>query len=298
MTSKLVVNTIEADTGISSVSFASSISLSSTSVFHLGDAGLNIGADTNISRAGNGILAFNINGSEKVRIESGGGLKFTGQGTSIPVGGILHHTNNNLYVRGGTSGLILGNQDNTTTVQIYNNFIRFETDDGTEKLRIGNAGQIGLSGENYGSSMYVVNVHFKEEYVVWRKREEGGGLVGNFPTRKEAEQYLEDNSLEMEKHDITQTQIHTLLRLDDKTSEISDIPFLFDCASSKLKVSREWNTKIMKQGGDRFSYLWKMSSVPQSNAKGSWVNIDIGGVDWLKDEIYEQVKAFYSKTFA
>jgi len=41
-----------------------------------------------------------------------------------------------------------------------------------------------------------------------------------------------------------------------------------------------------------------MSSVPQSNAKGSWVNIDIGGVDWLKDEIYEQVKAFYSKTFA
>ena len=35
MTSKLVVNTIEADTGISSVSFASIISLSSTSVFHL-----------------------------------------------------------------------------------------------------------------------------------------------------------------------------------------------------------------------------------------------------------------------
>jgi len=155
-----------------------------------------------------------------------------------------------------------------------------------------------VTGENYGSSMYVVNVHFKEEFVVWRKREEGGGLVGNFPTRKEAEQYLEDNTLEIEKHDITQTQIHTLLRLDDKTSEISDIPFLFDCASSKLKVSREWNTKIMKQGGDRFSFLWKMSSVPQSNAKGSWVNIDIGGVDWLKDEIYQQVKAFYSKTFA
>ena len=74
MTSKLVVNTIEADTGISSVSFASSISLSSTSVFHLGDAGFNIGADTNISRAGNGILAFNINGSEKVRIDNNGNV--------------------------------------------------------------------------------------------------------------------------------------------------------------------------------------------------------------------------------
>ncbi len=74
MTSKLVVNTIEADTGISSVSFASSISLSSTSVFHFSDAGVNIGADTNISRAGNGILAFNINSSEKVRINSNGQL--------------------------------------------------------------------------------------------------------------------------------------------------------------------------------------------------------------------------------
>ena len=154
-----------------------------------------------------------------------------------------------------------------------------------------------VTGENYGSSMYVVNVHFKEEYVVWRKRTEGGGLVGNFTTRKEAEDHLEDNGLKVEEHDITQTQIHTLLRLDEKTAEISDIPFLFDCASSKLKVSREWNTKIMKQGGDRFSYLWKMSSVPQSNAKGSWVNIDIQGVDWLKDEIYEGVKAFYQASF-
>ncbi len=78
MTSKLVVNTIEADTGISSVSFASSISLSSTSVFHLGDAGLNIGADTNISRLGNGILGFKINGTEKFRIDSSGHIKAVG----------------------------------------------------------------------------------------------------------------------------------------------------------------------------------------------------------------------------
>lgn len=155
-----------------------------------------------------------------------------------------------------------------------------------------------VTGENYGSSMYVVNVFFKEEYVVWRKREEGGGLVGNFTTRTEAEQYLEDNALELDKHDITQTQIHTLLRLDDATQKVSDIPFLFDCASSKLKVSREWNTKIIKQGGDRFAYLWKMSSVPQSNAKGSWVNIDIEGVDWLKDDIYEGVKTFYETSIA
>ena len=78
MTSKLVVNTIEADTGISSVSFASSISLSSTSVFHLGDAGFNIGADTNINRPAAGVIGFNINSSEKVRIDSSGHIKIVG----------------------------------------------------------------------------------------------------------------------------------------------------------------------------------------------------------------------------
>ena len=72
MTSKLVVNTIEADTGISSVSFASSISMSSTSKFHFSNAGIDIGADTNINRPTAGVLGFNINSSEKARIDSSG----------------------------------------------------------------------------------------------------------------------------------------------------------------------------------------------------------------------------------
>ena len=78
MTSKLVVNTIEADTGISSVSFASSISLSSTSKFHFSAAGIDIGADTNINRPAAGVLGFNINSAEKVRINSTGQAIFKG----------------------------------------------------------------------------------------------------------------------------------------------------------------------------------------------------------------------------
>ena len=74
MTSKLVVNTIEADTGISSVSFGSSISLSSTSKFFFSAAGVDIGADTNINRPASGVLGFNINSDEKVRIDSSGRL--------------------------------------------------------------------------------------------------------------------------------------------------------------------------------------------------------------------------------
>ena len=82
MTSKLVVNTIEADTGISSVSFASSISMSSTSKFHFSNAGIDIGADTNINRPAAGVLGFNFNNTEKFRIGSSGNLLATGITTS------------------------------------------------------------------------------------------------------------------------------------------------------------------------------------------------------------------------
>ena len=84
-----------------------------------------------------------------------------------------------------------------------------------------------------------------------------------------------------------------------KTNEVADIPFLFDCASSKLKVSRDWNVQLLKLGRDinRFSCTWRMSSVPQSNAKGTWVNIDIENVGWLKKEAYDKVESFYNNTF-
>ena len=121
-----------------------------------------------VDTGSDGHFKVTTEGSERLRVESGGGLKFTGQGTSIPVAGILHHTNNNLYVRGGTSGLILGNQDNTNTIGIFDsNFIRFETNNGTERLRIGNAGQIGLSGENYGTSGQVLTSQGSGSAVAW-----------------------------------------------------------------------------------------------------------------------------------
>ncbi|MEC8540124.1 MAG: hypothetical protein VXY51_10330, partial [Pseudomonadota bacterium] len=102
------------------------------SLHRRGQIGWQLGIDSNhFVIASTGGAAKNTLDAEKLRIESGGGLKFTGQGTSIPVGGILHHTNNNLYVRGGTNGLILGNQDNTNTIQIYNGYIKFETNDGS-----------------------------------------------------------------------------------------------------------------------------------------------------------------------
>ena len=125
MTSKLVVNTIEADTGISSVSFASSISMDSTSKFHFSAAGVDIGADTNINRPAAGVLGFNISGVEKVRIDTNGHIHgvgvvtathFYGDGsnlTSLPAQATIANNADNRIITGG-SGVNLNGESNLT----------------------------------------------------------------------------------------------------------------------------------------------------------------------------------------
>jgi len=147
MTSKLVVNTIESDTGISSVSFASSISMSSTSKFFFSAAGIDIGADTNINRPSAGVLGFNINSSEKVRITSDGFLGISTASVLAP----FHAFNatNNTIAR-------LESGDATCRLQLVDsagmgfvavsgdNLILANTSSITERLRIDSSGRIGV----------------------------------------------------------------------------------------------------------------------------------------------------------
>ena len=164
MTSKLVVNTIEADTGISSVSFASSISLSSTSKFFFGDAGIDIGPDTNINRPATGVLGFNINGSEKVRINSTGDV---GIGTDNPysVGAVSNHKltiagddvlgigrneNDMFYVRREyaagkyTLQTIMGGNDGSFLLQPFGGKVGIGTNNPASKLDVYDTSALGI----------------------------------------------------------------------------------------------------------------------------------------------------------
>ena len=52
-----------------------------------------------------------------------------------------------------------------------------------------------VTRENYGKELYVINVFFKEDFVLWKKRESGGGLVGTYPSQQAALSYLEQEGL-------------------------------------------------------------------------------------------------------
>ena len=150
-----------------------------------------------------------------------------------------------------------------------------------------------VTKENYGTEMYVLNVKFTEDFVVWKKREIGGGLLGNFKSLAEATDYLNSNDLDVDQHDIIQTQSHLLMQKDPSTGELG-IPFIMDFASSKLRVSSSWNSQIQTKGGDRFASLWKMKSVQTANKVGQkFMNLTVEFEGWATEEDYVEAKKLY-----
>ena len=168
MTSKLVVNTIESDTGISSVSFASSISMSSTSKFFFSAAGIDIGADTNINRPASGVLGFNINGSEKARITSAGKI---GIGTDSP------DSDAYIHIVGQDNGKIILEDSSNNGANLRKNYIGIQNSDNlvlaadeddagsgssirfridaTERLRITSGGKLGFGTDSPDQTVHI-----------------------------------------------------------------------------------------------------------------------------------------------
>ena len=152
-----------------------------------------------------------------------------------------------------------------------------------------------VTNENYGQEIYVINIHFTEDFVVWRKREKGGGIGSSghksMAEAKEAAKALDGSE---DDYEIIQTQTHLLLRKDPETGALDATPFLMDFASSKLRVSREWNTQIQQLGADRFSSLWRVSSVPTANRSGQkFHNLSVQKQGWVLDKDYEVAKHIY-----
>ena len=83
--------------------------------------------------------------NEVARFTSHGNLKFARKGTNFESPGFTYHTNNFLYLRGGSAGLILADDANHNTIQIIDGssgYINFETGDGTSRARIDASGNL------------------------------------------------------------------------------------------------------------------------------------------------------------
>jgi hypothetical protein len=152
-----------------------------------------------------------------------------------------------------------------------------------------------LTNHVYGEEMYVLSLTFKNEFVVWRKREAGAGLLGNYASHVEAQEAINATD-KPEDYDIVETHTHLLLIKDPETGELEPSPAIMDFASSKLRISRNWNSQIGMKGGDRFAGLWKLRSQAVENRMGNaFMNLDVEFVGWAQKEDYDAAERFYEQ---
>ena len=111
----------------------------------------------------NGDFRLFTGGSETLRVTSGRNLQFIAKTTNFENPGFTYHTNNYLYLRGGSSGLILSDDSGINTIQIIDGsagYINFETGDGSSKMRIKSNGNVGIgeTGPEYRLQVDGTNV--------------------------------------------------------------------------------------------------------------------------------------------
>lgn len=149
-----------------------------------------------------------------------------------------------------------------------------------------------LTKELHKGDLYVVNIKFTESFAVWKKRDLGGGLVGSRKTLAEAQEILDAQDKPAD-FQIQHNHSHLLLLANPETGEMGT-PVIMDFNSSKMSVSKNWNTMINLKKGDRFSGLWKLSPVSQTSKAGQvYLNLKAEFVGWLTPELYAQAEATY-----
>jgi len=150
-----------------------------------------------------------------------------------------------------------------------------------------------VSGELY-DNVFLVNLAYETNYAVFKDRKLGGGFEGTFESQQEALQYLTDNNFEVSQYQIIETAVHKCLMLDDQGNPKQ--PVLLYMASSKQRVSKEWNTQIQLQnkGADRFATVWTLSTAEETNKQGQpYFNYRVSFAGFAGEELYEEAKKNY-----
>lgn len=149
-----------------------------------------------------------------------------------------------------------------------------------------------VTRELYGEEIHIVPVLFKKDYIVWRDRQEGGGYRGAFDTELDAAKERDKLDQEAGKkvHEVMDTAQHIVYIVrNDGTYEEA----VLSMSRSKMKVSRNFNSIIRLAGGDRFSRMYKVVVVPESNDKGDFFNLSIRAAGFPSEAVYKQAEKLY-----
>lgn len=152
------------------------------------------------------------------------------------------------------------------------------------------------------TGLIILPCHFTHTFNEWKPRDSGGGLVAQHSVT-DGEELLRDCHKGPKGEDLlpngnvlNDTRNHYILIVkEDGTYE----PAFFPLGSTQIKKSKRWMTLMqnirLKNGhvAPMFSQLYKLTTVPESNDKGSWFGVKIEHIGPVADiKIYEAAKQF------
>ena len=122
--------------------------------------------------------------------------------------------------------------------------------------------------------------HYNRRFVEWVARENGGGYVASYdptdPIVKTTTKNDRGQDILPNGNTLTNTAQFFVMLLDPDEGYTKAI---ITMSSTQLKKARRWNTQMqsLKERGKNglfilpmMSHIWKLTTVPESNDKGSW----------------------------
>lgn len=145
---------------------------------------------------------------------------------------------------------------------------------------------------------------FKKAVVEWKPRDEGGGFVAQYEDISEVEgvtRSADGKTLSGAGNILVDTAYHYGLMVNPVTGDYSQV--VISMTSTQLKKSRKWitlmsNLKLTKGDGTKFTppmfgYIYKLTTVPEENASGSWSGWDIELIGQTPTvDLYQAAKLF------
>lgn len=153
-----------------------------------------------------------------------------------------------------------------------------------------------LTGQVFKDDIYVININFSPFWQV----KTGYGVnpsrwLGKFRNYEQAVS-LKENEEDSDELEIAEGHTHLLAMVNPEDGTlIGNSPFIFDFAGTKLRVSKQWNSRIAANGGDRFSSVWKLTTVSEESraTKAQFLNLKVDSVGWAMEDAYKACEKMY-----
>lgn len=150
-----------------------------------------------------------------------------------------------------------------------------------------------VTRELYTDAVAICPVIFKKEWLIWRDRKDGGGFRGSFDSAAAAAARLEDiNATEQGNFEALDTHQHfvLLVKPDGTVEELA-----LSMSRSKMKVSRQFNSIIRINGGDRFGRVYSVEAVEDTNDRNeSYYNFKITNSGFPSEPVYRRAEKLYN----